>query len=118
MTRDAADTIMAAAERAGAVALGPGLGRTEAAQALVGHLLESLDKPVVLDADGLFALVDHLDWVFPRDAPTVLTPHAGELGRLIGRPSSWVDMRCGAPACSSNLRASWASALALRFDAD
>ena len=91
MTRDAADTIMAAAERAGAVALGPGLGRTEAAQALVGHLLESLDKPVVLDADGLFALVDHLDWVFSRDAPTVLTPHAGELGRLIGRPSSWVD---------------------------
>jgi hydroxyethylthiazole kinase-like uncharacterized protein yjeF len=91
MTRDAADSILGAAERAGAVALGPGLGRTEAAQALVGHLLDRLDKPVVLDADGLWALAGHLDWVFSREAPTVLTPHAGELGRLIGRPSSWVD---------------------------
>jgi NAD(P)H-hydrate epimerase len=91
MTRDAADTILAAAERAGAVALGPGLGRTEAVQALVGHLLDRLDKPVVLDADGLWALARHLDWVFSREAPTVLTPHAGELGRLIGRPSAWVD---------------------------
>jgi NAD(P)H-hydrate epimerase len=91
MTRNAADTILAAAERAGAVALGPGLGRTEAVQALVGHLLDRLDKPVVLDADGLWALAGHLDWVFSREAPTVLTPHAGELGRLIGRPSAWVD---------------------------
>jgi NAD(P)H-hydrate epimerase len=91
MTRNAADTILAAAERAGAVALGPGLGRTEAVQALVGHLLDRLDRPVVLDADGLWALAGHLDWVFSREAPTVLTPHAGELGRLIGRPSAWVD---------------------------
>jgi hypothetical protein len=44
----------------------------------------------VLDADGLWALAGHLDWVFSRDAPTVLTPHAGELGRLLGRPSAWV----------------------------
>ncbi|HWM14545.1 MAG TPA: NAD(P)H-hydrate dehydratase, partial [Gaiellaceae bacterium] len=91
MTMDAADTVLAASERAGAVALGPGLGRTEAAQALVSHLLDRLDKPVVLDADGLWALVGNLAWVFARDAPTVLTPHAGELGRLVGRPSSWVD---------------------------
>jgi NAD(P)H-hydrate epimerase len=88
---DAADEILAAAERAGAVALGPGLGRMDATRALVGFLLDRLDKPVVLDADGLWALTDHLDWVFSRDAPTVLTPHAGELGRLLGRPSAWVD---------------------------
>jgi NAD(P)H-hydrate epimerase len=91
MTTDAADAILGAAERAGAVALGPGLGRTEAAQALVGRLLDRLDKPVVVDADALWALAGHLDWVFSREAPTVLTPHAGELGRLLGRPSSWVD---------------------------
>jgi ADP-dependent NAD(P)H-hydrate dehydratase / NAD(P)H-hydrate epimerase len=90
MTPEAADEILAAAERAGAVALGPGLGRTEGARALVGFLLDRLEKPVVLDADGLWALAGHLDWVFAREAATVLTPHAGELGRLLGRPSAWV----------------------------
>jgi NAD(P)H-hydrate epimerase len=90
MTADAADAVLAAAKRAGAVALGPGLGRTDGARTLVGKLLDRLDRPVVLDADGLWALAGHLDWVFSRDAPTVLTPHAGELGRLLGRRSSWV----------------------------
>lgn len=90
MTPEAADVVLEAAERAGAIALGPGLGRTEGTRALVGFLLDRLDKPVVLDADGLWALAGHLDWVFSRDAPTVLTPHAGELGRLLGRPSAWV----------------------------
>jgi NAD(P)H-hydrate epimerase len=90
MTPEAADEILAAAERAGAIALGPGLGRTEGARALVGFLLDRLEKPVVLDADGLWAVAGHLDWVFSREAPTVLTPHAGELGRLLGRPSRWV----------------------------
>ena len=91
MTPEAADEILAAAERAGAVALGPGLGRTDGARALVGFLLDRLEKPIVLDADGLWAVAGHLDWVFAREAPTVLTPHAGELGRLLGRPSSWVS---------------------------
>jgi NAD(P)H-hydrate epimerase len=91
MTPEAADTILAMAERAGAVALGPGLGRTDGTVALVERLLEQLEKPVVLDADGLWALTGHLDWVFSRDAPTVLTPHAGELARLLGRSSAWVS---------------------------
>jgi hydroxyethylthiazole kinase-like uncharacterized protein yjeF len=85
--------VLEAVERAGAIALGPGLGRTDGSRALVGYLLDRLDKPIVLDADGLWALTDHLDWVFSRDAPTVLTPHAGELARLLGRKSDWVDSR-------------------------
>jgi NAD(P)H-hydrate epimerase len=93
MTLDAADAILEAAERAGAVALGPGLGRTDGTRALVGYLLDRLDKPIVLDADGLWALVGHLDWVFSRDAPTVLTPHEGELANLLGRKSNWVRAR-------------------------
>jgi NAD(P)H-hydrate epimerase len=93
MTPGAADTILEAAEKAGAVALGPGLGRTEGTRGLVGYLLDRLNKPVVLDADGLWAAVGHLDWIFARDVPTVLTPHAGELGRLLGRESAWVSAR-------------------------
>jgi NAD(P)H-hydrate epimerase len=93
MTLDAADEILDAATKATAVALGPGLGRTAGIRALVGYLLDRLDKPIVLDADGLWAVAEHLDWVFARDAPTVLTPHAGELARLLGRNSSAIAAR-------------------------
>ena len=72
--------------KARAVALGPGLGRTDEARALVGRLLAEVDVPVVLDADALFGL-EPGDW----RAPVVLTPHAGELGRLLGAESAWVD---------------------------
>ncbi|TMJ95483.1 MAG: NAD(P)H-hydrate dehydratase [Actinobacteria bacterium] len=88
---EAIDTVLEAAEPADAVALGPGLGRSGGTRALVRELLEQLELPVVLDADGLWALAGHLDWVFARDAPTVLTPHAGELGRLLNRKSDWVS---------------------------
>ena len=69
-----------------ALALGPGLGRGSAERALVRRLLEETSLPAVVDADGLHELEP-----FERDAPTVLTPHAGELGRLIGEGSDWVD---------------------------
>jgi hydroxyethylthiazole kinase-like uncharacterized protein yjeF len=75
-----------AVERAGAVALGPGLGRTDDARALVRRLLGELQQPVVVDADGLFEL-EPGEW----RPPVVLTPHAGELGRLLGESSAWVD---------------------------
>ena len=91
MTAGAADVVLEAAEKAKAIAIGPGLGRTDDTRELVRILLDRLELPVVLDADGLWALAGHLDWVFSRDAPTVLTPHAGELGRLLERESSWVD---------------------------
>jgi NAD(P)H-hydrate epimerase len=74
------------AERAAAVAVGPGLGRGEEERALVRRLLHDLDVPVVVDADALFEL-EPGDWPAPR----VLTPHAGELGRLLGKESDWVD---------------------------
>ncbi|MDQ5821562.1 MAG: NAD(P)H-hydrate dehydratase, partial [Actinomycetota bacterium] len=74
-----------AAERATAVAIGPGLGRGDEQRALVERLLETLDKPIVLDADALDGLEP-----FDRDLPTVLTPHEGELARLLGRESDWV----------------------------
>lgn len=73
------DGILEAAERADAVAVGPGLGRSEGTVELVRLLLEQLDKPVVLDADALWELEP-----FTRSAPTVMTPHSGELSRLLG----------------------------------
>jgi ADP-dependent NAD(P)H-hydrate dehydratase / NAD(P)H-hydrate epimerase len=80
------DQVDRLAERATAVAVGPGLGRGEAERALVRRLLRELQLPVVADADALFEL-EPADWPAPR----VLTPHAGELGRLLGRDAAWVD---------------------------
>jgi NAD(P)H-hydrate epimerase len=74
-----------AAERASAVAIGPGLGRGDDERALVRRLLDRLDVPVVLDADALDGLEP-----FAREATTVLTPHEGELARLLERDSNWV----------------------------
>jgi hydroxyethylthiazole kinase-like uncharacterized protein yjeF len=68
-----------------ALAIGPGLGRSDDRQALVRRLLEETDLPAVVDADGLYGLEP-----FEREASTVLTPHEGELGRLLGRDSAWV----------------------------
>jgi len=86
LSERAADTILAAAQRAGAVALGPGLGRGDGPRALVRRLLREVDKPVVVDADALFELEP-----FERSAATILTPHSGELGRLLGVPSRDID---------------------------
>jgi ADP-dependent NAD(P)H-hydrate dehydratase / NAD(P)H-hydrate epimerase len=80
------EQVFEAAERATALAIGPGLGRGDEAKALVRRLLEETDVPAVVDADALHGLEP-----FERKAPTVLTPHSGELGRLLGEESSWVD---------------------------
>ncbi len=80
------DEVFEAAERARALALGPGLGRSAESRALVRRLLEETSLPAVVDADALFELEP-----VEREAATVLTPHAGELGRLLGEESAWVD---------------------------
>ena len=82
----AAEAVLEAAERAGAVALGPGLGRSEGTRELVRILLERLQVPVVLDADGLWELEP-----FDRAGPTILTPHAGELAGLLGMDARELD---------------------------
>jgi NAD(P)H-hydrate epimerase len=82
----ALETILDASARSRALAIGPGLGRTDAARALVADLLRRVELPVVVDADALYGLEP-----VSRSAPTVLTPHAGELARLLDTDSAWVD---------------------------
>ena len=77
------------ADQLKAVAVGPGLGRADEAQLLVRELL-GVDRPLLLDADGLYALGTRLELLAERHEPTVITPHEGELGRLIGRPADEV----------------------------
>jgi hydroxyethylthiazole kinase-like uncharacterized protein yjeF len=88
---DGVDEILNRCERAGALTLGPGIGRTEATQALVRAVASRAPIPLLLDADGLFAYSGRLPELANRDAATVLTPHAGELGRLLERESSEIE---------------------------
>jgi ADP-dependent NAD(P)H-hydrate dehydratase / NAD(P)H-hydrate epimerase len=80
-----------AAERADAVVLGPGAGRADGTVELLQELAARLETPLLLDADGLNAHAGRLGDLARRRAPTVLTPHAGELGRLIDTESGAVE---------------------------
>jgi len=66
-----------------AVVCGPGLGVRDGTRALVTAVLERTPVPLVLDADGLNAVVG-VDHLRDRHGPTVITPHPGEMARLIG----------------------------------
>ncbi|HET6495119.1 MAG TPA: NAD(P)H-hydrate dehydratase [Thermoleophilia bacterium] len=78
--------LFAATAELQAVAMGPGLGRADEARLLVRELV-GVERPLLLDADALYALGDRPELLAERTAPTVLTPHEGELGRLLGLPS-------------------------------
>jgi hydroxyethylthiazole kinase-like uncharacterized protein yjeF len=71
------------AERAGAVVLGPGLGRDEGAAEFARAVAVGVAVPLLIDADGLNAHGGRLELLRTRSAPTVLTPHEGELARLL-----------------------------------
>jgi NAD(P)H-hydrate epimerase len=83
--------VLSAAERVGALALGPGLGRSEGAVEFARALARQATVALVLDADGLNAHAGRLSELAERRAPTLLTPHAGELGRLLGREPAEIE---------------------------
>jgi NAD(P)H-hydrate epimerase len=89
-TEEGAGTVLELAERAGAIVLGPGIGRSDGAVAFARKVARGAKVPLLIDADGLNAHAEHLELLAQRDAPTVLTPHDGELGRLLGIESSEV----------------------------
>ncbi len=84
---------MAAGEKADAIVIGPGLGQTPEALSRLIRLVR-LDKPMVVDADGLNLLSKQKRWPTFFKARAVLTPHPGEmsrLGRLFGRDETPAD---------------------------
>jgi hydroxyethylthiazole kinase-like uncharacterized protein yjeF len=76
---------LADAGRVQAWTIGPGAGTDDDALEKLRTVL-STDLPVLVDADALTLVADHHDLVVGRDAPTLLTPHAGEFARLTGEP--------------------------------
>ncbi|MFM8893708.1 MAG: NAD(P)H-hydrate dehydratase, partial [Planctomycetia bacterium] len=87
---EAVETLAATAARADAVAIGPGMGRSDAVVGIVASLWRDVVAPAVFDADALWALAVLAGDAGGRAAlathagPRILTPHAGELVRLLG----------------------------------
>ncbi len=74
-----------------ALAVGPGLGRHPETAALIRKLMMIVGIPMVIDADGLSILEGDLSLLSKRQAPTVITPHPAEMGRLLGVPTSEIQ---------------------------
>jgi len=83
--------IVSTCERADAVAIGPGLSQHPQTKELVRQLLPKIAKPLVLDADGLNALAEDVGLLKKLSLPIILTPHPGEMGRLIRQSASEVQ---------------------------
>jgi ADP-dependent NAD(P)H-hydrate dehydratase len=79
------DRIVELAEKATAIACGPGLGRSLVLDQIVLRLYQEIAKPMVFDADALNALAGEPDSLAHPGGPRILTPHPGEFARLIGR---------------------------------
>ena len=83
--------IVSTIERMDAVAMGPGLSRHPQAKELIRQLLPRLTRPLVLDADGLNAVAEELSVLKKLSLPIILTPHPGEMGRLIRQSAADVQ---------------------------
>jgi NAD(P)H-hydrate epimerase len=93
-TEEGARQVAEMAERAGAVVLGPGIGKGNGPTDFARAVAAGVGIPMVIDADGLNAFAGGaLDELTQRQAPTVLTPHAGELARLLGTDSEEIERR-------------------------
>ena len=78
------DALLADSEEMAMVCLGSGISLEEETQELARELARGLDKPLLIDGDGLTAIAGHPDIIQARSAPTILTPHPGEMARLLG----------------------------------
>jgi hydroxyethylthiazole kinase-like uncharacterized protein yjeF len=85
------DALMALAGRADMVVIGPGLSLADETQELVRALAAGIDKPLLVDGDGITALTGRTEILRGRRMPTILTPHPGEMSRLTGRTVSEIE---------------------------
>ena len=74
-----------------AIAIGPGIGRDLAAGQLARQVIIHCPKPLVIDADALFALARSTDILRKAKAARILTPHWGEMSRLTNLPSKEIE---------------------------
>lgn len=73
------------------IAIGPGLGNNEKTLELLKYVLKNHKGKIIIDADGLNVLKDNLDILNNKEADVVITPHPGEMARLINKDIAYVN---------------------------
>ncbi|UCE82724.1 MAG: NAD(P)H-hydrate dehydratase [Deltaproteobacteria bacterium] len=91
VAREALPRIQTLLEGKQALALGPGLSEHKETIQVVLELIESSSCPLVLDADAVNGLAGHLEVLTRAGAPVILTPHPGEMGRLLERSAAEIQ---------------------------
>jgi hydroxyethylthiazole kinase-like uncharacterized protein yjeF len=87
------DALLTLAGKADMVVIGPGLSLADETQDLIRELAAKIDKPLLIDGDGITALAGHPEIIRGRKAPTILTPHPGEMSRLIGKSVAEIERK-------------------------
>jgi NAD(P)H-hydrate epimerase len=85
------DDLLKLAEKMKMVVLGPGLSLNKETQELVRALVQEIDKPLLIDGDGITAVAENTGIITDRKAATILTPHVGEMARLTGMDKSEIE---------------------------
>jgi hydroxyethylthiazole kinase-like uncharacterized protein yjeF len=112
--RSARDLILGLLEAAAVGLVGPGLGRDRSTWQLVGELVGRARQPLVLDADALNALAEDRKVLSRLGAagPRVLTPHPGEMSRLLRRPTA--ELQADRQAAAADAAREWGAVVVLK----
>lgn len=112
LSRKAKGAILDFSGKCDVVAMGPGLGRAEETRGLVKELIEEIECPIVLDADGINALEGNTAFLKKRKQRMIITPHPGEIARLIKKDVSFVQ--AGREEIAKNLARSTGTVVCLK----
>ncbi|MCE5300842.1 MAG: NAD(P)H-hydrate dehydratase [Spirochaetia bacterium] len=84
LSEAAFENAMELADKAKVVVIGPGIGRNRGTQSLVRKLVKDINKPIIIDADGINAFAEHKELLKITGKDVIITPHIGEMSRLTG----------------------------------
>ena len=87
------DALLALAGRTDMTVIGPGLSLAAETQELIRELAAGIDRPLLVDGDGITALAGRTEILRSRRMPTILTPHPGEMSRLCGKSVSEIERK-------------------------
>jgi len=91
LSRENLEPLVALSQKMDIVILGPGLSLDKEAQQLAIELAKRIEKPLLIDGDGISAIASDTSILKKRKAPTILTPHLGEMSRLTGQSVSQIE---------------------------